>query len=473
MTLALEIIRGQMPNYDYYLQQGESLDDIDEYGFTPLIESIICKRPDVLQQLLDRGVQIDKADVAGRTALHWAVDSHEVALTRHLLKLGANPNSYSASGMPILAYPLLRRQNDLKHLLCQYGAKLDFALDFIVAKLLGHRFELTGSVDILNAEGKFIALDYEGFILEFTVGILQDALRRFCSSYSTRHWRADFPYLLPVIEGLEAASALLKYQSAPKLQDEQLREINQLLQEPLLILPAASRGHALGFIRYQKWWAKIDRGENSQREGCVNIYEITRPEALNVHLIQEFLFTKQSREYFHQQINQKLGLVPILKFPMTAQIAGNCSWANMQAVVPVSYALQQLAATGDLAIEKAQTLHNAWVAWDQERAIDECIHRFYLADATRKASLASMLGAVLFQASDYEKRQDVLRAEKMLTILTLPAYYYVLESYLEVYCVKRLTRRGNNLLKILDDCGVNPQIGVSAIATGLKQRKHT
>lgn len=470
MTLALEIIRGQTPNYDYYLQKGESLDDIDEYGFTALIESIICKRPDVLQQLLDRGVAINKPDVAGRTALHWAVDSNEVALTRHLLKLGANPNAYSASGMPVLAYPLLRRQNDLKHLLCQHGAKLDFAYDFSVAKLLGHRFELTGYVDILNAEGAFIELDYEGFVLEFTVAILQDALRRFCSSYSTRHWRGEFPYLLPVIAGLETASALLKYQSAPALQPQDLQEIDKLLQEPLLILPAASRGHALGFVRYQKWWAKIDRGENSQREGSINIYEMTRPEALNTQFLQEFLYKKQSREYFHQQINQQLGLVPLLKYPMTAQIVGNCSWANIQAVVPVSYAMQQLAMTGDLAVDKADALYNAWVAWDQERAIDECIHRFYLADAARKASLASMLGAVLFQACDYDNRQDVLRAEKMLTILTLPQYYYILESYLEIYCVKRLTRRGNNLLKILDDCGINPEIGVSAVATGLKKR---
>ena len=255
------------------------------------------------------------------------------------------------------------------------------------------------------------------------------------------------------------------------MQPHDVQAIQQYLQEPVLILPAASRGHALGFIRYKKWWAKIDRGENSQREGSVNIYEMTKPNALNVSFIQEFLYQKQSRDFFHETINQHLGLVPRLQYPMTAQIAGNCSWANIQAVVPVSYALQQLAMTGDLAIEKADALYHAWLAWDQERAIDECIHRFYLADAVRKASLASMLGAVLFQACDYANRQDVLRAEKILSILTLPQYYYVLESYLEIYCVKRLTRRGNNLLKILDDCGVNPQIGVSAIATGLKKRK--
>ena len=78
-----------------------------------------------------------------------------------------------------------------------------------------------------------------------------------------------------------------------------------------------------------------------------------------------------------------------------------------------------------------------------------------------------MLGAVLFQACDHGIVLHLERAEKILSIMTLPDYYYVLKSYLDEYCIKRLTRKGNNLLKLLDDCGVNPNIGVNPIATGL------
>ena len=52
---------------------------------------------------------------------------------------------------------------------------------------------LQGDVDIVNAKGEFIELDYEGFILEFTVAVVKDSLRRFISSYSTRHLREYFP----------------------------------------------------------------------------------------------------------------------------------------------------------------------------------------------------------------------------------------------------------------------------------------
>lgn len=468
MTIANDIISRRVPNFELYLREGESLDDIDEYGFTPLIETAITRQPHIAELLLGHKVDINKADVTGRTALHWAVDNNDVELSRLLLEHGANPNAYTRAGLSVLVYPVLRGQDQLKQLLYQYGAKLDFALDFIYAKLLGHRFELKGDVDIVNAEGEFIELDYEGFILEFTVAVIKDSLRRFTSSYSTKHLRHHFPFIHEAMDAFAMADRLLQFQHQKLLSDEHRAELALLIQAPMLILPAASRGHALGFIRYQQWWAKIDRGENSLKEGSVNIYRMTRPEAFNIKFLLEFLYQKQDRRYYHEVINQKLGLVSFAQIPISQQIAGNCSWANIQAIVPVAYALHQLSIVEPFSYEPALELYDDWVEWDQDRALDECVQRFYLANPIRKASYASMLAAVLFQACDDDNHHHVERAEKILTILMLPDYYYILESYLETYCVKRLTRRGNNLLKLLDDCGINPNIGVNPIATGLK-----
>ncbi|MBA3535077.1 MAG: ankyrin repeat domain-containing protein [Tatlockia sp.] len=474
MTIADDIISCRMPDFDHYLQEGEeTLDDIDDYGFTPLIECAITRQINIAEQLLIRGANVNKPDVTGRTPLHWAVDNNELELTRLFLENGANPNAYTRTGLSVLVYPVLRGQDNLKHLLYQYGAKLDFALDFINGKLLGHRYELKGYSDIINGKGEFVELDYEGFILEFTVAVVKDSIRRFISSYSTRNLREHFPYLHTIMDAFAVAAELLKLQHNVHLTDMNLAQIGALIKNDLLILPAASRGHALGFVRYKNWWAKIDRGENSLSEGTVNIYRITRPEAIDVKFLQQFLYKKQSRRYFHQTINKQLGLEAVLKMPVKPQITGNCSWANIQAIVPVAYLIQQLSSSSltDLTSDTAMELYDIWVEWDKDRALDECIHRFYLATPSRQASFAAMLGAVLFQSSDYSIPHHVERAEKMLTILTLPDYYYVLHSYLEAYCVKRLTRRGNNLLKLLDDCGVNPNISVTPIATGLKENE--
>lgn len=465
MTLANDIISHRMPDFDAYLRAGDSLDDIDEYGFTPLIECAITGQIQIAEQLLSRHVDVNKTDVTGHSPLHWAVDNNDMDLTRLLLTHGADPNAYTRTGFSVLVYPVLRAQDTLKQLLYQYGAKLDFALDFINGKLLGHRFELQGDVDIVNAKGEYIELDYEGFMLEFTVAVLKDSLRRFISSYSTRHLRNYFPFVHVIMDAFTDAAELLQFQHQPVRTDAHIARMKQILKAPMLILPAASRGHALGFIRFGPWWAKVDRGENSLKEGTVNIYQITHPEEFNINFLQNFLYKKQSRRYFHEQINKQLGLVPVAKMPISAQISGNCSWANIQAIVPAAYAIQEMDVQNYFNPESALNLYDLWGEWDKDRALDECIQRFYLADPLRKASIAAMLGGVLFQACKYSNIKHLERAEKMLHILTLPDYEYILKSYFEEYCLKRLTKKGNNLLQILDDCGINPNIGVNPIAT--------
>lgn len=473
MTIANDIISCRVPDFDYYLRAGESLDDIDEYGFTPLIESAITRQLNIAKLLIARGVNINKPDVTGRTALHWAVDNGSLDFINFLLANGANPNAYTRAGLAVLVYPLLRHQNDIKHLLYQFGAKLDFALDFIYAKLLGHRFELKGDVDIVNADGEFFELDYEGFILEFTVAIIQDSLRRFTSSYSTRHFRNKFKYIHVIMDGFSVADELLQLQQHVTLDNAQLQRLEHLLKAPMLVLPAASQGHAMGFVRYKNLWAKVDRGENSLHEGSINIYEITKEKALTLRFLQDFLYKKQPREYFHHEINKVLGLRHIAHMPMSSQIVGNCSWANLQAVVAVSFAMQQINQLDKIDFSDALVIYENWVEWDKDRALDEFMQRFYHADSKRQVSIASVLGAVLFQACDNSVRAHLFRAEKILKILTLPECYYILQTYLDTYCVKRLTRKGNNLLKLLDDCGVNSNIDVNPIATGLKDVKKT
>lgn len=467
MSIAKDIIQGMVPNFDKYIAEDELLDDIDEYGFTPLIECAITNQPHIAELLLKRGVDVNKPDITGHTALHWAIDNANEELVLLLLEKGANPNCYTPNGISPLVFPVLRAQHHLKQILYRYGARLDFAQDFIYAKLLGHRFELKGYIDIVNAENEFIELNYEGFMLEFTVAAMQDSLHRFTSSYSTRALRSSFSDIYAVIDGLKIASDLLRLQHQHFLNDTHLASIEKMLQEPLLIFPVASRGHAMGFVRYQHWWAKIDRGENSQKEGSVNIYEMTRPEMITVSFVQKFLFKKQGRVFFHQTINQLLGLVPIAKIKIPAQIIGNCSWANIQAILPVACALLQMGVFGQFSEEAVLHLNDAWVEWDRDRALDGCIQKFYQASPIRKASLASMLAAVLVQTCDAREGLHLSRAEKILAVLMTPEYQYILNSYLEEFCIKRLTRRGNNLLKLLDDCGINPNIGVNPIATGL------
>ena len=81
----------------------------------------------------------------------------------------------------------------------------------------------------------------------------------------------------------------------------------------------------------------------------------------------------------------------------------------------------------------------------------------------RQISKAAALGAILFQSCQYGSDEDMRRSEKILDVINVSKYAYILKSYLTVYCEERLTPKGNNLLQILDDYGINPKVGVNPL----------
>jgi Ankyrin repeats (3 copies) len=461
MTIADDIFNNDPDGIERHLARGELLSDIDEYGLTPLIETVVTHNLPLAQFLHDKGADIHQPDSLGRAALHWAVDFNYQDMCEWLLNLGADANAYNRAGQPVLTYPMLRGHTGLKKLLYQHGADLKFAQDFINAKLIGHRYELTGDVDIITHRGEFIEVDFEGFFLEFSIDMIGHSLWRFKQNFAARHLRGSFDRLARIIDGFVSAGELLKYQQ--KLQQTSYHQpaIDALLQKSLLILPVAYAGHAITFIKCGRLWAKCDRGENSQKEGTVNIYYITELDKCHPTFLRNMLFQRISEEFVHRQINEYLGLQPVAKLPLTPQISGNCSWANVEGAVASAYFLLLLYEQMDSGLQdvtplkkEALNFYQQWQQWDQDRALNECIQSFRTADAKRKASKAAILGAVLFQACDYGNESDMIRAEQILQILTIPQYRYILDSYVTVYCNKRLTKRGNNLLHLLDDAGI-------------------
>ena len=69
---------------------------------------------------------------------------------------------------------------------------VEFAKDFINAKLLAHRYELQGHVDIVDKTKTLIEIDFEGFYLEFTVEAVHDSLQDFRNNFGARHLRKYF-----------------------------------------------------------------------------------------------------------------------------------------------------------------------------------------------------------------------------------------------------------------------------------------
>ncbi len=435
------------------------INEIDEYGFTPLIESIIAERLEIGQLLIQRGADVHEPDLTGYTPLHWAVENNQVGFVKLLLKHKADPNAYNIAHQPVLVKAVLRDQHLIKKLLYQYGADLNFAQDYINTKLLGHRFELKEIVDIVNTKGKFIELEFAGFFLEFTLGIIYYSLRQFLNNFASREYRPYFQYLKPVLDALANANQIIHYQQYLLNFEKYNHQIKLCLTRDPLIIPISYEGHAICFVKQNQWLAKCDRGINSRSEGKVVIYQMHRPSALTTELIKNLIFLRQSESVIHHQLNDYLQLEKIAELPVNAQVIGNCAWANVEATIPTLFFMNLLQDTRfnepHRALEIALSFYDAWQTWDKDIALNECIQSFWLSSAARKASKGALLAAVLFQTCKHGDAISHSRAKRILQVLTLPEYRYILKSYLKIYKQKYNTPEGQRLLNWLKEVDIH------------------
>lgn len=458
MSLADLIIQdGSLEQIAAYLAQGEDKNAIDEYGFTPLIESVLVDRIDVAKYLLSEGVLLDKPDLTGRTALHWAADDNNLPFCELLLAHHANPNAYTMGGEPVLVNPLLRQQKPLKKRLIEAGAKLDFAQDFINTKLLGHRYELQGEVDIVDAKAQFIEIEFSGFFPEFTLEIIRDSLSRYQKNFSARHLKRYFDYLERMLKAFSVAIALIKLQQHISELPRYQKQIEALLGNDLLLLPVCYAGHAVSFIRYKEYLVKCDGGENAKKEGgAVIVYRMAHPERFNRDFLMNLLYKRQSKEFVHHDLNAYLGLQTVANLPIEPQITGNCSWANIDAsVCGMLFLLLYLDEHCEFekCVDDAVLFYCHWQEWDKDRALEAILQSFHYANPARNASRATILAAVLYQACQYLVPNDMARASKILSVLSEEKYLPVLNIYVDTL-VKDLNHvpgpHAKNLMKILD-----------------------
>lgn len=434
-----------------------ALNDYDEYGYTPLIESAIANKEETGAALLAAGADVKGKDLTGRTALHWAADNNNLSFCRTLLEHGADANAYTIGGLSVLVMPVLRQQQPLKELLFQYGGSLSFAQDFIHAKLLGHRFELVGTLDIYSPQDRFVEMEYEGFFLEFTVGLIRDSVERFLYNFGAKQYRNQFNALKHYSIALHNAAKLARYQHY-LLDINTVRDtLAPLLQYQPLLLPVGYEGHAISFIYYGRYWIKCDRGEARKKHGSIVLYQMSHPERVTADFLKHILYTPSSRQFIEEELEIYLGLTPLAQLPIMGQVIGNCSWANIEASMPAYlWLLSYLQNPGDLddGLESLE-LFEFWRQWDQDRALEECIARFEHASAPRRASIVALLADILFQTCREGTRLDITRAEKILPILLHPEYRYVLTTYIETYIDGLSDERGKPFHHLLDVCGVD------------------
>lgn len=434
------------------------LNEIDEYGFTPLIEAAVMDNLAISEILLSRGADANQQDVTGGTALQWAVENNNHELCQLLLTHKANPNAYNFSGQPILVMPMLRQQTALRQLLIAAGADQEFAQDYINTKLLGHLFELVGLVNIVSPKNEFVEVDFEGFYLEVTLGLIAESLSQFRNHFAARQLRRFAGLAEFIVEIIRRASQLIKYQQyRVDIKKHETTITNLLRQEPVLI-PVGYEGHAITFIKRGDIWIKCDRREDSRLYDHVVFYKMHNRQNASIDFLKSLIYEKQSDTFINVELERLLGLEVITELRVEAQISGNCSWANVEASIPALFFLTLMQSTQDthaVSFHKTLALNyfHRWRDWNKDRALNYCIQTYQEADSIRKACKAEILAAILFQSANYTNATEKARVETLLSILLGSPYEYILQNYVRVYYFEGYTEEGKHFADLLKEHG--------------------
>ncbi len=419
------------------LKNHSDINIIDEYGYTPLIESIIIGKVEIMNLLLTAGAVANFPDLTGRTPLHWAVDQANLEMIKSLQSHRANLNAFSSAGQPVLVMPLLREQDDIVDFLVKHGASLKFAYDFINAKIIGHLFSLKGHIDIVSPKQHLVEMDYEGFYIDTTVPLVtssfNDYLRNFYGR-KLRHLHKKESFL--ILETMRCAEELLLYQYYYIKRERYSAKIHNILQQKLLILPLTSSGHCIVVIRYKNWLVRCDRGEFGRRNGTAIVYEIQNSYWYENSFLENLLYQKLLREKLDALFESRAGLIAKYFIPFTAQISGNCTWANLTAGIFSSLFLLMLDQRPN--IKNIETLYNEilsmyqeWQNWEKNRIINYYLDDFSTISEIHKRCYATVLAAIFIQQCNYQSTSNYEIVKKIITVLKQKKYQYIINTYIQ------------------------------------------
>lgn len=461
-TLSQEIINGNNAKAAQKIKSGMALNYLDEYGFTPLTQAALMDNYTIAALLLNHKADPNLASHDRSTPLQWAVDNSNYDLAELLLKNKANANATTPDNQPILFYPTLRKDKALCDLLIEYGAKETVVKDYILAKLIGHRFELKGYIDVINADGIFTQIDFEGFYLEFTIGLILESLDRFMKSYEANRLNLPVDEYRIVQQALKNAYDLRSFKHVNKNIEDYLPRIKKIINHnALLLIPVSFRGHAMSFIRYQNLFARCDRGVHKMTDPII-IYEFKNATPLTIDFYKQLMYEKNPPNFINKEINILLRLKKIDTLPISHQKTGNCSWANIESSVPTMlYMLLHQQKSNKKSFNTQAYImkfYFAWKEWDKDRALEDLIVDIKDKNKPRRISKALLLAAILNQNCDYKNPRDVIRAKKILAILAQPEYKFILRTYINVYIKKGSGDLKKQFERILEICDVDYKI---------------
>ncbi|XP_061180521.1 ankyrin-1-like isoform X3 [Saccostrea echinata] len=138
--LHLSCEKGNLHTTRALVEAGADVLSRDTWGMSPLIHSIICQQEDVVEYLISEcPSSLNFPDKSGKSPLHFAIESDNVAILNLLIRCNADINKETVQGVtPLISVcqiPKLTKRETIAKILIKQGAVVDSkdALDYRTA----------------------------------------------------------------------------------------------------------------------------------------------------------------------------------------------------------------------------------------------------------------------------------------------------------------------------------------------------
>ena len=107
-----------------YANNADCIHAVDAKGFTPLIIAAYNDQPEIVNFLLQKGVDVNAQDAAGNTALMGVCFKGYRHIAKQLLNAGADVNMRNSNGAPALTFAATFGHLQIAQWLLEKGADL-------------------------------------------------------------------------------------------------------------------------------------------------------------------------------------------------------------------------------------------------------------------------------------------------------------------------------------------------------------
>ena len=123
-SLSEEAECGSPESLSEWIRKGSDVNEIDAYGYTPLVNASLRGCAKSVKILLNNGAEIDKKAIHGYTALHAAAQNGHIEVVRILTENRANLEARNDDSDTALMLAVRSEHQNVVNLLCEKGAEI-------------------------------------------------------------------------------------------------------------------------------------------------------------------------------------------------------------------------------------------------------------------------------------------------------------------------------------------------------------